>query len=522
MFTLKHALPLVASLLAGSALAQTPFYIAFPNNTNATDVTVTANHDVVVVGTNSSGNVFRWTYSSGVMTDLGPNDGSPHVSDDGTKVSTTTTGMDGQTRAAIWNLSTGLWTQGPGLGSQSGTSESSANGLSGDGSRVVGLGWVTANDGHCYSWTPPSLTAQDYGGATFPSSNGLCANFDGSFIGGFKDDPTGQRFAASWLSGVLQPRPTYFDVGTSTTFDLGQAAAVNSAGTTMIGQYFYVNMPPSAYDSAAWRWDMSTGTLPLFNLPGETDQAQPFDLTDDGKLIIGHNGWNPFFSFSTLQSVVWVNNAPQSLFGYLAAKGTTGMTGLSDLGFPTAISHDGGAICGTGGGFFAPGTGNGGWVVILPENINAGTSYCFGDGTGASCPCSNSGSAGNGCANSSFAGGAHLAGSGFASIASDSVALTATNIPGPGLFFQGDATASATFGDGLLCVGGTLIRMGIVFPTGSTASYPGGSTPNPIHIAGSTASGNVRHYQCWYRDAASFCVPATFNLTQGVSITWQP
>jgi len=65
-----------------------------------------------------------------------------------------------------------------------------------------------------------------------------------------------------------------------------------------------------------------------------------------------------------------------------------------------------------------------------------------------------------------------------------------------------------------------ITRLGVVFPSGSSASYPGGLTPNPIHIAGATAVGDVRQYQCWYRDAAVFCATQTFNLTHGLELTW--
>ncbi len=156
------------------------------------------------------------------------------------------------------------------------------------------------------------------------------------------------------------------------------------------------------------------------------------------------------------------------------------------------------------------------------------TGFCFGDGTGTACPCGNSGSAGNGCANSSFAAGARLSSGGIAgaSVGTDSLVLTASDIPGPGLFFQGDGQFGGgngiTFGDGLLCAGGTILRLGVVFPTGSSASYPGGLTPNPIHVGGATSAGDVRHYQCWYRDAVVFCSVDTYNLTQGLTLTWGP
>ncbi|MBL8857861.1 MAG: hypothetical protein JNL28_05085 [Planctomycetes bacterium] len=159
-----------------------------------------------------------------------------------------------------------------------------------------------------------------------------------------------------------------------------------------------------------------------------------------------------------------------------------------------------------------------------------GSSFCDGDGTGTACPCANSGIAGHGCANFNFSDGARLTAAGLASIANDTLVLTATNVPGPGLFFQGTGQfaggAGITFGDGLLCAGGTILRLGVVFPTGTSASYPGGLTPGPIHIGGATAASDVRHYQCWYRDAGetspgiSFCTPATYNLTQGWTVTW--
>lgn len=158
--------------------------------------------------------------------------------------------------------------------------------------------------------------------------------------------------------------------------------------------------------------------------------------------------------------------------------------------------------------------------------VGIGTFFCPGDGTGTGCPCGNAGLAANGCANSTFSDGSHLYDLGVPSVSLDSLSLNATNMPGPGLYFQGTSTfasgAGIVFGDGLLCAGGTITRLGVVFPTLGDATYPGGLTPNPIHIAGSTSGGDVRHYQVWYRDAASFCTSATFNLTQGLTIAWVP
>jgi hypothetical protein len=35
-------------------------------------------------------------------------------------------------------------------------------------------------------------------------------------------------------------------------------------------------------------------------------------------------------------------------------------------------------------------------------------------------------------------------------------------------------------------------------------------------------AGDFRTYQVWYRNAAAFCTPSTFNLTNGVMLTWVP
>jgi hypothetical protein len=39
---------------------------------------------------------------------------------------------------------------------------------------------------------------------------------------------------------------------------------------------------------------------------------------------------------------------------------------------------------------------------------------------------------------------------------------------------------------------------------------------------GVPAGGGSRGYQVWYRNAASYCTAATFNLTNGVFVTFAP
>jgi hypothetical protein len=149
--------------------------------------------------------------------------------------------------------------------------------------------------------------------------------------------------------------------------------------------------------------------------------------------------------------------------------------------------------------------------------------FCFGDGSGTACPCGNAGAAGNGCASSVNAAGGNLAGSGTPSISNDTLSLNGSGMPNSSaLYFQGTTQvnngAGAVFGDGLRCAGGTVIRLGTKTNVGGASSYPSGSTP--ISIKGNNAAGNTRTYQCWYRNAAVFCTTSTFNLTNGLSVTW--
>jgi hypothetical protein len=178
-------------------------------------------------------------------------------------------------------------------------------------------------------------------------------------------------------------------------------------------------------------------------------------------------------------------------------------------------------------------------MTVTAPNV-VGTTECIGD-TAAACPCSgalgslipNPGAAGNGCGNSAFPGGAHLSATGVAVDSGlDTLVLTCSGMPGPGLFFQSNALGGpvVNFNDGILCAAVGIIRMGVVFPDGfGVASYPGGLTPNPIHIAGApvltggSPSAPTKHYQCWYRDiTVGFCNDAGHNMSNGLAVVWAP
>jgi hypothetical protein len=164
-------------------------------------------------------------------------------------------------------------------------------------------------------------------------------------------------------------------------------------------------------------------------------------------------------------------------------------------------------------------------LVYIPEST-AGTAFCSGDGSGTACPCGNAGSAGNGCASSVNPNGANLAAMGVSSIAADTLVLHGTGMPSSSaLYFQGTMQvllgAGAPFGDGLRCAGGSIIRLGTKTNAAGSSQYPAGADAS-VSVRGQCAPGDARTYQVWYRNAAAFCTPSTFNLTNGLVVTWGP
>jgi hypothetical protein len=152
------------------------------------------------------------------------------------------------------------------------------------------------------------------------------------------------------------------------------------------------------------------------------------------------------------------------------------------------------------------------------------TPFCFGDGSSVTCPCANNGAAGHGCANSVDPAGALLTASGFPSTVSDSLLLQANHMPPTAfcIFLQGSSSGTVfSYGDGLRCVGGTLIRIGAKHASGGVASYPGPGDP-PVSSRGFVpVFGAQRSYQVWYRNPdPNFCTSATFNVSNGVLVNW--
>lgn len=159
---------------------------------------------------------------------------------------------------------------------------------------------------------------------------------------------------------------------------------------------------------------------------------------------------------------------------------------------------------------------------------NGVAAFCFGDGSGLTCPCGLVSLPARGCGNTKqgvFGSGAHLSATGVPSLSSDTLVLrtTGTMAGTTGVYFQGSAPIAAIFGNGIHCAAGVMYRL-----ENSLSMLPGdlSSTTVPIHVFGHiTLPGTVSYYQGWYRDVGNVgtCTPgAGFNMTNALTLTWLP
>ena len=144
------------------------------------------------------------------------------------------------------------------------------------------------------------------------------------------------------------------------------------------------------------------------------------------------------------------------------------------------------------------------------------------DAAGSVCPCGG-GAVAAGCPNSFHPGGARLTATGEPSVSADTLALVASDLPSSSVvaFLQSQAAMAPTaFGDGVECLSGATIRLGVRSAMTGTALFGSSSDPR-ISVAGLIPLvGGSRHYQTHYRDLPSYCTSASFNATNSIRVDW--
>jgi Tol biopolymer transport system component len=168
--------------------------------------------------------------------------------------------------------------------------------------------------------------------------------------------------------------------------------------------------------------------------------------------------------------------------------------------------------------------------VFVRSLLDSGVTFCSPGQQGIrACPCAPGTDAphdlGHGCSSALHNSGGLLVGTGtpVAGAATDTLVLSASDI-GNGLtiFIEGSsAGAGLAFGDGVMCVNGTLKRFGTTSASARTASYPDDAGDPPISVFTGASAGQTKYYQVYYRSPVAWCNAATFNITNGYVIAWQ-
>jgi Tol biopolymer transport system component len=287
--------------------------------------------------------------------------------------------------------------------------------------------------------------------------------------------------------------------------------------------------------------DRLLGTTELVSIGAggvQEDNASTLpSLSDDGRYVaFWSRASNLLGSGPTRTPEVYVrdrqlgtNEVVSQSSGGTRGNGTNLISGFSSA---PALSSEGRFIAFyTNGTNLVPNDTNGWYDVFLRDRGPRLLAYCFGDGTGAACPCGNSGAPTHGCENSQSTGGAILSAAGSSSLGGDNLVFTSSNeLPSAlSIVLQGNATASAaSFGDGLRCVSGALKRLYVKNAVGGVATAPTGTDPSVSTRSAAEGdlipAGASRFYQVYYRDPSpSFCAAPqgnTWNISSGLAIVW--
>jgi len=289
-----------------------------------------------VMAANLGGEIYRWTAKTGFV-DLGPSDPlntSIGISGDGSTITTTIIGQDGNTNAGVWREATGWISLGHiKHGCVMDQNWGSGYSVNGDGSMIVGLAWYCPGaQGFVWTWEkgmlPLSHPAHAGSRATAVSNNS-------STIVGFFEHPTqGFRRPVFWRNG----KKSLF-AGRNTP---GEATAVSSDGSVIVGQA----ADASGYPRTFYYTD-TNGLVSLGTISGnDTDQSIANGVSDQG-IVIGWSG-DPFWGGIT--PFFWDARTPStpmvSLQDALTARGAKIPKNVI-LTNALTISADGSTIVGT-------------------------------------------------------------------------------------------------------------------------------------------------------------------------------
>ena len=322
-------------LLAGlclSAQASTATFQIIADPLTGTWTNFALSGDGTVMAANYGGEIYRWTAAGGFQ-DLGPGDpysSSIGISRDGSTIISGYIGSDGYSRPALWNTN-GLVDLGhPANGcTQVGNSWGTGYGVSATGKVAVGLAW-TCKDAEGFYWSEKTGNVSLGHPAGNHSSRASAISANAKTIVGFWEDPTGPRRPVRWLKGKHD-----LFLGAKT---IGEASAVNSNGTKIVGQ-----APDAKGNGVAFLYSDKAGLLSLGTIThGPTQQSFPNGISDNGSVV----GWSGDPFGNGIEAFIWTSQLGTKRlakvlrqYGAHIPAGTTLITAVS-------VSADGSTIAG--------------------------------------------------------------------------------------------------------------------------------------------------------------------------------
>lgn len=416
--------------------------------------------------------------------------------------------------------------------------------------RTVATGWVAQyqlvrSDGVLLYSTPPSLswwfTQSPYGGDVVSLS---ISNSNG-------ENRWTIAVCLEWYAGgLLGPYGPFFDIGAA---QVGWDGSIVTAPWVVDGTFSQDTNPSvsTQLDDGSvmivFERESASGDHDLYAyvVNGNTSLAQANLTTLDPAMPASLNQARPSVDSDGHQfTLVFEENTITNVFlqSFWFAGNQIGLAeGRTALGTSTSADRNPEitGIRGSGGvarRFFAvwdafrpilPSGGNCDILGALYDGQLGGpvSGFCFGSvGSIPSCPCA-SGGATSGCPNSVYPAGANLQRvSGEASVFADSLVFGTSAMTGNAcIFIQATgSTPPVQVQDGLLCLGGGILRLATKPVSASQSSYPQPGDPS-ISVRGAIpTSGATCYYQAFYRNAAAFCTTFTGNYTNALRVVWVP
>ncbi len=319
----------LAPFLLGSVIPTTSYAATFqglgdlPGGNFLSAGDFVSSDGAVVIGQSASSlgfEPFRWTSNTGIV-GLGLLPGAfifiNGASADGSVVAGDNFSSDEATR---WTSESGM----VGLGHLPGDTGSSTDGVSADGSTIVGTSFG-ASDQEAFRWTSSSgmVGLGHLPGGTFSNAGAVSSN--GTVVVGTSGIVSGGSEAFRWTSGSGMVGLGHLPGGTSSS-----AGAISADGSVIVG-----DSNTASGNQEAFRWTSSSGMAGLGLLPGATFSVA-YKVSVDGTVVVGDSGTG----FGAGEPFRWTSS--------------TGMVGLGDLpggafqSFVFGMSADGSVLVGSG------------------------------------------------------------------------------------------------------------------------------------------------------------------------------